>query len=322
MGGTGRKEGPIAGHREDASTTYDAAVSDDPNRTQTPWDAAAHDAGPGMPPTAEGPPDAVPPDAGPPPPDDPTTRTEAPSAPGLISAEPVGWTVPPAFPTSEAPVTGWSLPTAVQGVSLGGGLLVAGTWVRAFAYLFDAAILSSISIIAAVLFGAYDARLSDDAVLMRATAAGVLTLLIDGLYFVTLWRMPGQGTLGMRLLRLRVVNRQDGGTLTVRAALIRWFALSGGIGLLTLLPSRGGTGLSLSVVWVIILVVSTASHPLRQGFHDRVAGSVVGRPAGAGNGVAVVGCLALLLIFGIVPIVLLAASPELRDVIEEIGRSV
>ena len=56
------------------------------------------------------------------------------------------------------------------------------------------------------------------------------------LYFVGLWTSGLHATLGMRLLRLRLLNAATAGTLPFNDALLRWIALSGAIAILALVP--------------------------------------------------------------------------------------
>ena len=52
---------------------------------------------------------------------------------------------------------------------------------------------------------------------------------VDFLYFVGLWTSGWHGTLGMRLMRLRVLGAANATTLSFNDALLRWIALSGAV---------------------------------------------------------------------------------------------
>ena len=149
-------------------------------------------------------------------------------------------------------------------------------------------------------------------------------VVVDFLYFVGLWRSRWHATLGMRLLGLRVLAAATATTLSFNDALLRWIALSGAVAILALVPRVAGTLGLLSALWVIILLVTTATNPLHQGLHDRWARSVVVQPAPGGSGAAVVTCLVIVvLLFVVVPLALLVvAGPQLEDIMRQIGESI
>ena len=112
--------------------------------------------------------------------------------------------------------------------------------------------------------------------------------------------------------------------LSYNDALLRWIALSGAVAILALVPRVAGTLGLLSAVWVLILLITTATNPLHQGLHDRWARSVVVQPAPGGSGAAVVTCLVMAaLLFVVLPLGLVAlAGPQLEDLLRQIGESV
>ncbi len=240
------------------------------------------------------------------PPVEPTTPP-----PGLISAEPVGWTdVRP----EAAPATS---PTAPSDTT---GLVISRVFPRLVAYSIDYALLGAINVIVGVATGLFSDHPDPTTALIVAIGLTVLDLL----YFVLLWTSALRATLGMRLMQLQVLGAVDAGRLSLNDALLRWLALTGAIAILALVPSIATTVGFLSVVWLLVLFVTTATHPLRQGLHDRWARSVVVQPAPGGSGLAVIGCLVLIVVFVfIVPLVLVAVlGDQIRDILEEIGRSV
>ncbi len=87
------------------------------------------------------------------------------------------------------------------------------------------------------------------------------------------------------------------------------------------LPSSG----LLFVLWNIVLLITTATSPTKQGLHDRLANSAVVRPANAGNGLAY-GCLAIvvaLLVIAIVAIVgLIFLGGQVSSILSEVGESI
>jgi uncharacterized RDD family membrane protein YckC len=153
---------------------------------------------------------------------------------------------------------------------------------------------------------------------------GAVLVLVGLLYFVGLWTSGLQGTIGMRILKLRILNSVTAGTLPLNDALLRWIALSGAIGILALVPGLEAYIGLLSLIWVLLLLITTATNPLHQGLHDRWARSVVVQPAPGGLGLAFATCLVLILVFGILlPVAGLALyGDRLREILIEIGNSV
>jgi uncharacterized RDD family membrane protein YckC len=152
---------------------------------------------------------------------------------------------------------------------------------------------------------------------------GLVGVAIDGLYFVALWTSGWRATLGMRLIGIRVLQATDAGVLPLEAAAVRWLALTGIVQLLAILPVAGGVFGLIALVWVIVLLATTATDRLRQGLHDRWAGSVVVQPAPGGSGAAVIGCLVLIALAFFLPfIVVLLVSDDLRDILSRVGTSI
>lgn len=265
-----------------------------------------------------------PPDAAVPEPDAETARVP------LISAEPVGWTAPDADTTGgtgsgggapvDRPTVFWAAPSPTVAVPVGDGLVIAGTFSRVVAYSVDLLLLGALNL---VIFGGLallDQPRDDARVLI---VSGVLVG-IDFLYFVGLWTSRLQSTLGMRLLKLRVVGVRTTRTLSINDAVLRWISLSGAISILTLVPGLGQyLGLVL-LLWILVLLISTSTNPLRQGLHDRWARSVVVQPGPGGSGWAIATCLVLVLLMGLIlPIVFLAiAGDQLQEILSQIGTSI
>ena len=95
-------------------------------------------------------------------------------------------------------------------------------------------------------------------------------------YFISSWRRGGQ-TLGMRPWRIRVC-RADGGTLSLRQALVRAMAAAAPLLLLALAPRLGLH----AVLWTVLLTwalwfVPALFDPRRRALHDLAAGSELRR---------------------------------------------
>jgi uncharacterized RDD family membrane protein YckC len=260
-----------------------------------------------------------------PPADDaPTTATA-----GLISAAPVGWAPEPPPAAGSSPIVGWVPPTPAVAAAASGDLVISPVLPRVVAYIFDALILGLVNVAIQVALGVY----GTDGVIRLATtpeaiAASLIGALIDVLYFVGLWRSSGRATVGMRIMHLRVVDIATGATMSVGAAARRWLLLQGvlTLGLLAInvaTPGDPSLGFVAAVVWILVLLVSTATSPQKQGVHDRWASSVVLRPAGAGSGAAVVTCLVIIFAIGILPIIaLILLGSQLSTILSEIGQSI
>jgi uncharacterized RDD family membrane protein YckC len=265
------------------------------------------------PPTAA--PDArVAPDA-PVSPDSPTQPT------GIISASPVGWSAPPpaSTPPSDQPVVAWAPQAAPAAQAVGEGWVVAGVFSRLVAFAIDTFILGCITLIIGAVVGVYREGSSQ----ALALGVGLVGVAIDGLYFVALWTSGGRATLGMRLIGLRVLRAADGGPLAMDAAVVRWLALTGIVQLLAIVPVANGLLGLVALAWVVVLLITTGTDRLHQGFHDRWAGSVVVQPAPGGSGAAIVGCLVMIALTLFVPFLLvLLLSDTLREILSRVGQSI
>jgi len=111
------------------------------------------------------------------------------------------------------------------------------------------------------------------------------TLLIDALYFAGSWSQWG-ATPAQRALRIRI-GMTDGppptpgepDSLPLEAAWRRWAVLETFPIAVGSLAASGAVGIAVLLIvngtWFLGLLISTAADPLRRGFHDRVAGTLV-----------------------------------------------
>lgn len=267
-----------------------------------------------------------PPDPGAVPTADPAPPlTPAPRPPvGIISAEPVGLSGPAqgatGGPPADGPLVAWTMPAPQAAVPVTEGLVIAGVFSRLVAYSADSLLLGALNVAVSGLLGLYgEGRDETLALIVSGVVIGV-----EFLYFVGLWSSGLQATLGMRLLRLRILGAATAGTLSTNDAVLRWLALSGAVSILTLVPGIGPSIALLSVAWVLVLLISTGTNRLHQGLHDRWARSVVVQPAPGGSGAAVVTCLVLVVLFGVVlPLIALAlAGDQLQEILSQIGNSI
>ena len=259
------------------------------------------------------------PDAEPAPPSDPTPPTA-----GLISAAPVGWAgsgqeAPPA-PAGDGPAVAWTPPVQPVVASATEGLVIAGVFTRLVGYSIDYIFLALLNLAA---LGAVGGLSTDSDPTLTLIVSG-LFVGIDFLYFVGLWTSGWQGTLGMRLMRLRILGAANATTLSANDALLRWLALSGAFAIVALVPGIGTSLGLIGFLWLLALLITTATNPLHQGLHDRWARSVVVTPAPASIGPAVIGCLVIVvLLFAVLPLLFATVfNDQLQEILNEIGRSV
>jgi uncharacterized RDD family membrane protein YckC len=260
-------------------------------------------------------------------PEAPPATSVEPSPAGLISAAPVGWTPPPGdaanAPPADGPVVPWSAPAAPPAMAVGPtaeGVVIARVFPRIVAYFVDVLILGALGLAVSIPLGLYGA----DRDRTVAFGVGAALVVVDLVYFVGLWTSGLHATLGMRLLRLRVLNATTASSLPFNDALLRWIGLTGAIGILGLVPGIDAYIGLIGGVWLLVLLITTGSDRLRQGLHDKWARSVVVQPAPGGSGLALVTCLVLIVVFGVaLPVVGIALyGDRLRHILIEIGNSV
>lgn len=135
-----------------------------------------------------------------------------------------------------------------------------GFWVRFIAIILDGLVLGLLTTATAPLFGA-------GAMVTTTTGAGgveinyganALGTLIGLVYFVGFWSLRGQ-TPGMIPFRLRVVKASDGTRPDWVIGLLRY------------------VGLIISIVVIFIGVIWAAFDSRKQGWHDKIAGTLVVR---------------------------------------------
>jgi uncharacterized RDD family membrane protein YckC len=309
--------------------------------TQVEWPVTAPTSGapPGDLPAAS-PPDAAPQPPAPP----PAPSAPAPAGPGSYTypAEMPASPVPPpvgappggygtgypaagAYPGQGAPVPPggtWQPPVAYTTVP--GGLKFGGVLPRLLAYWLDSII---VTIIVALIVGALGAvsPIIGPGGFDSFVVTTVMTVGVYALYFIGFWTSGGRATPGMRLFHLQVGQAADGRTLSTGQAVIRWVALGYPFTLLGLAWWLAVPVSGLLLVWEIVLLVSTAMSPTRQGLHDRAAGSAMVAPEG--NEGPVVPCLVLAVILVVVlPLLavvgLIFIGGAVQEILTEVGTSI
>jgi len=168
----------------------------------------------------------------------------APEAPPAAPAPPAPpestWAAPPPPPPSNrpGPMAGWHY---------------AGFWVRFLALLIDGILLGVVTSPFAPQFTATGTHFEVNA---GGNAIGTLVGLI---YFVALWAWRGQ-TVGMMPFNMKVVGVADGKNIDVMRALLRY------------------VGFIIAAIPLLIGLIWAAFDSRKQGWHDKIAGTVVIRP--------------------------------------------
>ena len=321
--------------------------------TQADWQIGAPQ---GLPPAQSLPPSAMPP-AGPPPAGQPPagpppgpsgTPAAPPSSPPPPGYAPAPGTAPapgyaPGYAPATAPGMAWAPPPEVVAGPGVGGLEYAGALPRFVAWIVDGLILGLIGLLfaagALVLFagsinwaevarpGYSHIGVSNGGPLFAGLLlAAVIGALVELAYFVFFWTSGARATLGMRLLRLQVANAADGATLTTGQAVRRWIALGQWLGLLGYVPILGAFSGLIQLLWYLILLGTTVTSPTKQGAHDRFAGSVVVQPRGGSSNGLVVGCLLIIGLLVVLPIVAIVAliflGSQVSNILVDVGNSV
>ncbi len=110
----------------------------------------------------------------------------------------------------------------------------------------------------------------------------VLGYALGAAYFIYTWTAM-RGTIGMKALGMQIGNERDGSTINYQTAFIRYAVMFGPgfvAGLLSAVSlGLGGIASLVSIVWFIVLVVTTAQSPTKQGLHDRYAHTMVVKAA-------------------------------------------
>ncbi len=221
----------------------------------------------------------------------------------------------------EAPVVGWEAPRDARPAAPIAGFVVANAPSRIVAYLADGILLGVANIVLVVIVSPVSgAAGGSDA--LGVLIARVLALGLEFAYFVGFWTSRGRATPGMRLLRIQVIDARADQPLSTLPATVRWLMLSGAIGLIFLLPIDSQIFGLASLLWILVVLLSVLADPLRRGIHDQAAGSLVVQRMGVRSNAAVMGCLVLVVLFVVIPIItLILLGPEIDQILRDAGQS-
>jgi uncharacterized RDD family membrane protein YckC len=174
--------------------------------------------------------------------------------------------------------------TSTQPVAGPAGFVYADVPNRAIAYIVDAIIIAIINFIVLLVVGGVMGGVGGGLAAINYGAllvVAIIGIVINAGYFIYTWTQM-RATVGMKLLGMQVGNEVDGATLTMQQAGIRWLLLGGIFSIAQLLNPIGGLGLLLgllALIWFIVLLVTTAQSPTKQGLHDRYAHTMVVKAA-------------------------------------------
>lgn len=191
--------------------------------------------------------------------------------------------------------TGWTQSlTSTRALPGPAGLTLADVPNRILALVLDILLLSALGLLLALLLGGLFGGMTRGGATVGGSlddpgrelnVAAFLVVVLAQLafslaYFAYGWVML-RGTLGMRLLGLRIGDRSDGQPVAWDQALVRWVLLGLPVTVLTFVvyvPSLIGLLLSLLAgLWLVLLLASMAQGPAKQGLHDRYARTIVVR---------------------------------------------
>jgi hypothetical protein len=118
-----------------------------------------------------------------------------------------------------------------------------------------------------------------------AVANALLSVVLGGVYFVGSYLLL-RASPGHLLLVMSLRPLDSAGRLSLAAAVVRWLLLAAPFGLASLVMTVVGGVADLVAavavsVWYVVLLVTTARHPAKQGLHDRVARTIMVKPARA-----------------------------------------
>lgn len=240
-----------------------------------------------------------------------TPADDASAAPGgVLSAATVGWVAPPPEPLATGN-PGW---------------VIAGVWARLGAWVLDGFFGFVLILLGALVFGVVIGLVDPGSARLPDWVFLVVVLGFYFVYFVGFWTSKGKATPAMRLFKLQVANAADGKRLEIGPAVTRWLALGYAISIVGIIPILGAYASLATIIWSIVLLITTSQDKMHQGLHDRWAKTVVVRPEGAGSGGGVIGCLVALLVILfllLVPIVaLILLGSQVSEILSAVGESI
>jgi uncharacterized RDD family membrane protein YckC len=258
--------------------------------------------------------DAPPPASEPPPPEAPPPPPPSPIISADTTTQPAtGWEVPGAPPPLPAAVSGggWQPPSDAAPVEQQAGYVIAGVGARFVAWLIDGLLASIVPLALGAVLVDWNAMLQSIFDQIQFDASGrpistgmmtfpvtldlilitLISVAVQFLYFVGFWTSRWHATPGMIGLKMRVVDANTGGELSLMQASKRWVAMGWPLGLLILVPVLQNAASLAQFGLNLFLFFSTVTNDRRQGWHDKFANSLVIRSVTSGDGATFIGCL-------------------------------
>jgi uncharacterized RDD family membrane protein YckC len=291
---------------------------------------------------SEPPPDSEPPPEAPPaPPPSPIISADTTAQPAT------GWEVPGAPPPLPTAVSGggWEVPAGAAPVEQQTGYVVAGVGARFVAWLIDIVLSSIVPLALGIFLVDWNSLLQSFFDQIQFDASGrpistamitfpvtldliLITLISVGvqfLYFVGFWTSRWQATPGMIGLKMRVVDANTGGELSLMQASKRWVAMGWPLALLILVPVLQNAVSLAQIGLNLFLFLSAVTNDRRQGWHDKVANSLVIRSVTSGDGATFIGCLVYIVMVILLSVVaalafFVIAGPSFTEWVRELPR--
>ena len=181
-------------------------------------------------------------------------------------------------PQAPAPMPG-GFQVAAQEAGPAPGVAYADLVTRIIAYVIDAIALGIVwTVVWSVILGGLFLTSGYGMLLVAGIVLGLLWAAGSAAYFVYTWTKM-RATIGMRVMKVEIVNAADGASLTQNQAIKRWAFLFGpaaaGIVLGNIFGVLGSLLGLLAFGYEIYLLYTTSQSPKRQGFHDVQTGTVV-----------------------------------------------
>ena len=239
----------------------------------------------------------------------------------IISAEPVLTDQP----AGDAPEVAWTPPPPPAAVPGAEGLVFAGVGPRLVAWFIDGLVIAvPVVLLSSALVGVLDLDLSEDG-LVLGLLYSILLVVAESIYFIYFWTSARRATPGMRVFGLQIGTAPDGSTLRLQQGIIRIFALGYPLGIVAYVPGLTGVT-SLLFLWSIVLLVSTAISPTKQGLHDRAARSAIVQPADRPSNTFAMACVVIVVALVVISLVSIVAliflGGQMEGILEEVGRSI
>jgi uncharacterized RDD family membrane protein YckC len=170
---------------------------------------------------------------------------------------------PPPPPYGVMPPQQWgAMPSQQYGAVGPSGGRYAGFWIRFVAYIIDSIITGVVLFVLLVVTKPITCETSDGTTCIAGTTMISplfwVLILIVAVYFIILWAVGG--TLGQRMLGMRVVNATTGGNLGLGRSILRYL------------------GFIISTIPIYLGLIWAGFDARKQGWHDKIAGSLVVRP--------------------------------------------